>query len=388
MNIYKRKRRWKLLLLIMAIGIGTSSLWYTSRLVKKLSEEEKKKIELWAEATRRVVEIPTDGQDISFEVSVIADNTTIPVIWTDITDKILSTRNLDSAKVKDPTYIKKQIAAMKAVHPPIVINFSGAKGEHYKQFFYYRNSLLLDQLRNYPLYQLFVISLFLIVSYLAFSSSRKAEQNQVWVGLAKETAHQLGTPLSSLLAWIEYLKLKGVEPSMTEEIEKDVLRLATITERFSKIGSHPVLQGENIMKVMAESLEYLRTRSSQKVLFVLNRDEKKNLYAAINVPLFEWVVENICKNAIDAMNGAGTITVTVFKQQSSIYIDISDTGKGISKNKFKTIFKPGYTTKNRGWGLGLSLTKRIVEEYHSGTIVVKESEQNKGTTFRISLKAA
>jgi signal transduction histidine kinase len=283
-------------------------------------------------------------------------------------------------KALDKKFLDKQVEAMRVEHPPIEIKI----GRNLRQYILYRDSDLLVRLRYYPYFQLAVIGLFLFVSYLAFSTSRKAEQNQVWVGMAKETAHQLGTPLSSLVAWLELLKMKGVSSEYTTEIEKDLHRLLTITERFSKIGSAPVLSKVNIYDVLKHSVNYIQTRSSGKVLFVLEKPATE-IFAPLNVPLFEWVLENILKNALDAMSGDGKITLNITDQQQFVYIDITDTGKGIPKSSYKTIFKPGYTTKSRGWGLGLSLSKRIVEEYHDGQIFVKNSEPNKGTTFRIVL---
>jgi signal transduction histidine kinase len=228
--------------------------------------------------------------------------------------------------------------------------------------------------------------LFILVSYFAFNSTRKAEQNQVWVGMSKETAHQLGTPISSLLAWLEFLKLKNSDAELLSEVEKDIKRLETITERFSKIGSTPVLKKANIADVLNNSITYLKTRSSKKIKYILNFSSEDEIFVSINIALFEWVIENICKNAMDAMEGDGTIDITVTDNTQVIYLDIKDTGKGIPKSKYKTIFHPGFTTKQRGWGLGLSLTKRIVEIYHSGKIFVKNSELNRETTFRIVLK--
>jgi len=245
---------------------------------------------------------------------------------------------------------------------------------------------LLVKLRYYPFFQLAVIALFLVVSYLAFSSSRKAEQNQVWVGMAKETAHQLGTPLSSLIAWQEFLKMKGTDAAYTSEIEKDIQRLQTITDRFSKIGAAPALQKENVRDVLQHSIDYIRSRTSDKVSFSISTTGADHVFAPMNVPLFEWVIENILKNSIDAVGGDGKIHITITDQHQFVYIDISDTGKGIPKSSYKTIFKPGYTTKKRGWGLGLSLSKRIIEDYHDGQIFVKSSDLNKGTTLRIVLK--
>jgi signal transduction histidine kinase len=380
-NIYTQKQRWKLLLLVAALLIGAASLWYTNKLVNKLSEEEYKRIQLWAEATRRLADVTEMNTDINFLSSVISNNNSIPVIWADEEFKVISYRNLDSLKALDSTYLNRQALIMRTEHDPIEIRI----GQNLKQYILYRDSDLLIRLRYYPYFQLGVIALFLFVSYLAFSSSRNAEQNQVWVGMAKETAHQLGTPLSSLLAWLEFLKIKGTSSEYTNEIEKDIQRLQTITDRFSKIGSAPSLKKENVRTVMQHSIDYIRTRSSDKVTFSLEAPAY-DIQAPMNVPLFEWVVENILKNALDAMEGNGRILVMITDQQQFVYIDISDTGKGVPKSSYKTIFKPGFTTKNRGWGLGLSLSKRIIEEYHDGQIFVKSSEIGKGTTFRIVLK--
>jgi signal transduction histidine kinase len=381
-NIYTRKQRWKLILLLIALFIGIGSLWYTNQLVKKLSIEEKKKVELWAEATRQISDFNTEPGDISFALSVLTNNTTVPVILTDGNNQVISTRNLDSLLSEDASYLKKELQIMKEQHEPITISFASNQ----KNYIYYKDSYILTQLRLYPYFQLLVIALFLIVSYLAFSSSRNAEQNQVWVGMAKETAHQLGTPLSSLMAWLEYLKSQEYPEEHISEIEKDISRLNTITERFSKIGSAPALKKENLTEVLQNSINYIKTRSSSRIIFTLNNKQNYNVEAPLNVALFEWVLENIFKNAIDAMGGEGSINVLITDQQQFAYIDITDSGKGISKSKYKTVFKPGYTSKSRGWGLGLSLSKRIVEEYHAGEIFVKSSEQNKGTTFRIVLK--
>ncbi|MBK6445139.1 MAG: HAMP domain-containing histidine kinase [Bacteroidetes bacterium] len=381
MNIYTQKQRWKLLLLIAALLIGAASLWYTNKLVNKLADEEHKKIELWAEATKRLADVSEVNTDINFLSSVISNNNTIPVIWADENFKVISYRNLDSLRALDTLFLKKQVVIMREQHEPIEIKIA----QNFKQYILYKDSDLLIRLRYYPYFQLAVIALFLFVSYLAFSTSRKAEQNQVWVGMAKETAHQLGTPLSSLLAWLELLKMKGTSPEYTNEIEKDLQRLQTITDRFSKIGAAPALKKEDVYDVLRHSVDYIRNRTSDQVSFHIDKPNHE-LFAPMNVPLFEWVIENILKNALDAMSGAGKITILITDQQQFVYMDISDNGKGIPKSSYKTIFKPGYTTKSRGWGLGLSLSKRIIEDYHDGQIFVKSSEMGKGTTFRIVLK--
>lgn len=383
MNIYTRKQRWKLSLLLAALLIGITSLWYTNNLVKKLSEQEKIKVELWAKAVRHLSDVSVNAGDLTFALDVLQSNTTIPVIQTDSNNVMKNQILLDTILLNNPAYIAEQIHIMKSQHDPIIVKYDKENFD----YIYYKDSVILTQLRYYPYFQLAVITLFLLVSYLAFSTSRKAEQNQVWVGMAKETAHQLGTPLSSLVAWLEYLKSKQKDDEYIHEIEKDINRLQTITERFSKIGSAPALQKENLNQVLSNSISYIKSRTSSKVSFNLSSFPNHNhiVYAPVNVPLFEWVLENIFKNAVDAMKGDGKISINITDQQQFVYIDINDTGKGIPKAKFKTVFKPGYTSKDRGWGLGLSLSKRIIEEYHHGHIFVKSSEVSKGSTFRIVL---
>lgn len=383
MSIYSQKQRWKLYLVITAIIIGVLSLWYTNILVNKLSHEERKKMELWAEATRQII-LDDQGQNFGFLLDVISYNETVPVIVVDENDSIYWFRNLDSTKSNDYNYLKAELNEMKK-HPDkmIFLNIS----EDIKQYLYYSDSILLKRLFYYPFIQLGVFFLFILIAYFAFSSSRNAEQNQVWVGMSKETAHQLGTPISSLLAWIELMKLKeNSDKELITEIEKDLARLETITDRFSKIGSTPILKSENVAKVLMQSVDYIKSRSSDKIQFILNFSENEEITAPLNVSLFEWVIENVCKNAIDAMDGAGKIEVSLTDMTQVVYIDIRDYGKGIPKSKYHTIFQPGYTTKQRGWGLGLSLSNRIIEVYHKGKIFVKSSEINKGTIIRIALK--
>jgi len=382
LNIYTRKQRWKMLLLLTALVIGIISLWYTNRLVEKLSQEEKNKIELWAKALKHLSDVALDAGDLTFAFDVVSNNSTIPVIQTDEKFNVKHWVNLDSVKVAtDTTYLKKELAIMKKQHQPIEIPFD----TNMRDYIFYKDSQLLNQLKYYPFFQLAIIGLFLLVSYLAFSTSRKAEQNQVWVGMAKETAHQLGTPLSSLAAWTEYLKNKYPADDNLHEMDKDISRLNTITERFSKIGAAPVLKKENLMDVLQNSVNYIKTRTSQKVNITIQNLQSHEVNAPLNIPLFEWVLENLFKNAIDSMAGVGDILISITDQNQYVYIDVKDSGKGIPKSKYTTVFKPGYTTKKRGWGLGLSLSKRIVEEYHKGQIFVKSSDVNKGTTFRIVL---
>ncbi|AMS25832.1 hypothetical protein AEM51_01245 [Bacteroidetes bacterium UKL13-3] len=383
MRLYEQKIWWKRILFMIAIAIGIFSLWYTHQLVQKLAKEEEKKVLLWANATKQLIK--AEG-DFTFLLDIIKDNETIPVILVDDAGSIIAHRNLDSIKVEQPEYLQHELALMKEEHESIPILYDETNKRF--NYLYYKNSIILAQLKRYPYYQLTVIGIFIIVAYLAFSSSRRAEQNQVWVGMSKETAHQLGTPISSLMGWINLIREteKSDQEDLLLELEKDVKRLELITERFSKIGSAPKLDIEVVDDVLQDSINYLQVRTSNRVRFTLVRNEDE-LTAQMNVPLFEWVIENICKNAIDAMNGEGSITMATQAEGDSVIIDITDTGKGISPSKLKTVFKPGYTTKKRGWGLGLSLAKRIIEDYHRGKIVVKSSEVNKGTTFRITLQA-
>ncbi len=381
MRAYEQKIWWKRLLFLFALCIGGFSLWYTNNLVNKLAAEEEKKVLLWANATRQLI---TAEGDFNFLLDIIKDNETIPVILVGDDGKIIASRNLDSLKSENEEYLKKQLAEMKIQRNPIPVLYDEANGKY--NYLYYKNSIILTQLKKYPYYQLSVIAVFILVSYLAFSYSRRAEQNRVWVGMSKETAHQLGTPISSLMGWINLLREtdKHDQENILNELEQDVRRLEVVTDRFSKIGSTPVLEAENVKAVLENMISYLQNRTSKRVVFSLEADE--HITALMNRPLLEWVLENICKNAIDAMDGSGQIWLTALAEKGHVLIDIKDSGKGIAKSKFKTVFKPGYTTKKRGWGLGLSLAKRIIAEYHKGRIFVKESSPS-GTTFRIVLSS-
>ncbi|MBW6478102.1 MAG: HAMP domain-containing histidine kinase [Bacteroidales bacterium] len=502
MDIYTKKQRWKIYLLGFAAAIVGLSLYYTNIIVNKIAEDElqkvriwadavqnranlvlvteqffeemrtedRKRVTLWAEATRRFIE--DEGGDISFYARIIVENTTIPVLLVNSQNVIASHLNLtetgddsvqlegqpfegeireqfsvyepipiayegqvdylyyqdswlftnmrkvmddlidsflsevvinsanvpviitDSAKTRiiaagnigngdldDSTYVQQTIDAMADRNQPLVIELP----LHGTCHVFYTHSFLLTQLRYYPVAQFLAIGIFLLAAYILFSTARNAEQNQVWVGMSKETAHQLGTPISSLIAWVELLKGQGVDETTIKEIQKDVGRLENITERFSKIGSAPKLTPYPIADAVKESIDYMKTRTTKKVNFFLNDHTEENPAVPLNLNLFGWVLENICKNAVDAMSGNGTITVDIYKNTRKVYIDITDTGKGIPKGKFKDIFQPGYTSKKRGWGLGLSLSRRIIENYHRGKIFVKSSSPE-GTTFRIALK--
>ena len=368
-----------LFLFLFAILTGLGSLVYTRFLVNILKAEERIKVEQWAEATR-LIAMP-DSSHTEFLSSIIENNISVPVILTDGTDAITGSKNFDEIRARDPEYLNSQLEKIKKKTNPIIIDY----GNGYTNLIYYKDSIILTQLNYYPYVQLGIILLFILVAYLAFRSSRKAEENQVWVGLSKETAHQLGTPTSSLAGWIEMLQHKYPQLSINRELALDVERLEKITERFSKIGSRPILNKENIQEVIDRAIMYLKTRSSDKVIYSIHLPQDE-LIVPLNAELFEWVVENVCKNAIDAIDGSGKIDIFITDHTQVVYVDIVDNGRGIPKSKYKTIFKPGYTTKERGWGLGLSLSKRIVEEYHGGKIFVNDSELEHGTTIRIVLK--
>jgi signal transduction histidine kinase len=383
LNNYEIKGFIKVALLFFAFLIGFSSLWFTNNLVKKLASQEREKIATWANATRQIAASEGDN-DINFIYEIIQGNTTIPVILTNEKGEVIGSRNLDSTLSVKSKKIEKKIEDMRAQNEPIEVLLDDGK----KNIIYYENSLLLSQLKVYPYFQLGVIGLFLVMSYFAFSYSRTSEQNKVWAGMSKETAHQLGTPISSLMGWVDYLKesKNNVPQKVLDEIDHDMQRLSLITERFSKIGSEPTLVSYNLYDVLEESVSYINNRTSIKVDISLKNEELfKKVSVNVNKPLFAWVVENLCKNAVDAMEGIGSLRIEVLEVAEWVHIDISDTGKGLTPKQFKTIFEPGYSTKKRGWGLGLTLVKRIVEEYHKGKVFVLQSEPEKGTTFRISL---
>lgn len=499
-NIYSQKRHWKILLFVFAIIIIAFSLWYSNVLVKKIARDERLKIHTWANAIQTRARLVNSTQkfftqiqdeernkvklyaeavqrltragnldDVDFYLTIIQNNTSIPVILTDGDGNIISQRNtvfssdtvpgmqkylkkefsryppieiryyknevnyiyyqdsklftemqvvlnnlvdaffsevvnnsasvpvlitdstrskalafgqIDTLHIHDSAYLHRTVNDMAAGNEPIEITIA----DQGKTLIFYKDSYVLTQLRYFPYIQLAIIGIFLLVAYLLFSTARRSEQNQVWAGLAKETAHQLGTPLSSMIAWVDYLEAKGVDSETIEELRKDVNRLSTITDRFSKIGSNPSLVPENVVSVIYSSVSYLKTRTSQKINYSINVPPEQSIVVPLNLQLFEWVIENLVKNAVDAMTRQGKITIDILDEEHVVNIDISDTGKGLSRNMFRTIFNPGYSSKQRGWGLGLSLSKRIINEYHKGKIFIKSSSLGKGTTFRIVLK--
>ncbi len=373
--------RWKFLLFLLAVIIGFSSLYYTNNLVRRLKEEERKKVELWAGAIRQLIDLDQTEGDYGFPLEVIENNTTVPVILVNEDTVVVASRNIDEKKLKNREDLLHQLEKMAREHEPIEIDL----GDGSRNVIYYEDSTLLTKLKYFPYVQLLVIILFIFVAYLAFSAARRSEQDQVWLGLTKETAHQLGTPTSSLLAWLELLKAKNIEPALVRELEKDVKRLEKITERFSKIGSRPMLRETNIKSVLYNAIDYMKKRTSEKISFELDFSMEEELIVPINEELFEWVIENLSKNAVDAMKGEGKVQIFLTDNTQYVYVDVKDYGVGIPKSKYKEVFKPGYTTKHRSWGLGLSLSKRIIEEYHDGRLFVNYSEPGKGTVFRIVL---
>lgn len=379
-KLFELSRHFKLVFIVVGAAIIIVSTLFTNKLANLLALEEQKKIEIWAEATRQFI-LADENTNIDFILSIIEGNTTIPVVIVDEKDQLLHSRNIVEPRKNKEEFYREKIANLKSKREAIVVNLGETK-----QYIYYDDSLLLRQLYYFPYIQLGVIIIFLLISFFAFSSTKNAEQNRVWVGLSKETAHQLGTPISSLLAWVDLLKARYAEDKLITEMSKDVNRLRIIAERFSKIGSAPDLHVVSLNEALESAVQYINNRSSQKVEIECHFRNEHPVFALLNVPLFEWVVENLCKNAIDAMDGSGRIDLYVEQKENEIIIDVKDTGKGIERNKYKTVFSPGFTTKKRGWGLGLSLAKRIIESYHNGKIYVKHSEIGKGTTFRIELK--
>ena len=379
-NIYDARQKGKLIFLLISVLLVGGVLYVSNDLVEDLSIEERKKMEIWAEATR---ELASDKTEMSMELilKVIQSNTSIPAIIVDDTGEINQYLNLNLPETDTEKYLQEKLEQLKSKSNLIEINL----GDEEKQYLYYDDSILLKRLSLYPYVQLGVMVLFVLIVYFALISTKKAEQNKVWVGLSKETAHQLGTPISSLMAWMDLLESSGVDSSLLSDMNKDVNRLSVIAERFSKIGSKPEMELIYVNEVLENATEYMRRRVSDKVLITTHLPSDAE-GAMVCLSLFEWVIENLCKNAVDAMNGEGRIDVYMTSEKQQIYIDIKDTGKGIARKNFKTVFNPGYTTKKRGWGLGLTLAKRIIEDYHAGRIDVKDSEVGKGTTFRIELK--
>jgi len=364
----------------MGLIIFNASLFF-----QQLKNDERNKMRLWAMALEEFInfdiENPNDGANLDLVLEIISSNVEIPSINTDGNGNIKQSNNIAEEDEADPDKMQQMLQAMKAENDPIVVNL----GDDDRQFVYYGNSPTLDKLKYYPLGIIFFILLLIAVVYFFYKTSKSSEQNKLWAGMAKETAHQIGTPLSSLVGWAEILKTENVNPTYISEIEKDIERLNIITDRFSKIGSLPTLIDTDIVAATKQTFSYLEDRSSKLITFHSEFPEEPIL-VKLNEPLYSWTIENLVKNAIDAMKGKGALTVSVQQLHKQVRILIEDTGKGIPKNKFRRVFEPGYTSKKRGWGLGLSFARRIIEEYHKGSIRVLKSDIGKGTTFAIKLK--
>jgi signal transduction histidine kinase len=371
------------LILAILLVIVILSVTFTTRLANQFSQEEHRKIELWAEATRQLI-LADEDDNIDLILSVMEGNTTIPVYMVDSCHHLLLSRNVREPKHNVEAFYQNKINDLRQSQEPIVVKVN----EQVIQYIYYEDSTLLRRLYWFPYIQISVIIAFIAIAVIALILAQRSEQNSLWVGLSKETAHQLGTPISSLNAWNELLKASYPDDTLIPQMTEDIRRLQMIAERFSKIGSQPTLDKQAILPIIESAVEYMRVRTSNKITYKLESNTDQHTQVMICRPLFEWVIENLCKNAIDSMEGKGEITLSIHVNDNHIHIDITDTGKGIDRRHFKTIFKPGYTSKKRGWGLGLSLAKRIIEDYHLGKLFVKQSQLNIGTTFRIILEQA
>jgi signal transduction histidine kinase len=382
--MFQQWLNWRSLLAIIAVVIVIATIFYSRILAGKIALEERHKVEAWAEAQQFIAKA-TPEQDILFATIIMAGQTEIPVIETNEKDSITNYHNLDTLKVlRNPDYLQKSLSEFKKSNHPIVTYLNNESSTFNR--YYYGDSLLLKQVKYYPLVQLFIVTLFILVTLLALASRHRSAQNQLWAGMAKETAHQLGTPLSALEGWLEMMKENPADQNMLREMEKDLARLKLVSDRFSKIGSTPVLEEHDLIQTVHQVVDYVKKRAPSKVQFIIDEGGQKNIPVFISPPLFEWVVENILKNALDAMEGKGNISVQLKANSSQAIIDITDTGKGIAAANLRKVFNAGFTTKKRGWGLGLTLSRRIIEQYHKGELFVRQSEQGKGTTFRIILK--
>ncbi|HEY4874579.1 MAG TPA: HAMP domain-containing sensor histidine kinase [Puia sp.] len=375
---------WRSLLAVIAIGIVTGTIFYSNYLSKKIAADEKRKMATWIEAQRTILKA-NEQASLILAAKISSENTEIPIIETNEKDSIITYINLDSLKSEtDKTFLADKLKKFKSENQPFELKFSDSP--YTANRYYYGHTVLLDEVKYYPLIQLFIVALFIFFTFYSISVRNRATQNQLWAGMAKETAHQLGTPVSSLEGWVEMLKESNVDEKTVSEIQKDVNRLKLVSDRFGKIGSKPKLDEKDIVTQITIMMEYIKKRSTGKVQFGINTHGAEQVFAKISEPLFDWVIENLLKNALDAMEGKGQIYIDIKQNEKEIFIDVADTGKGIAVANLRKVFKPGFTTKKRGWGLGLSLSKRIIEQYHNGSLTVKDSEIGKGTTFRIELK--
>jgi signal transduction histidine kinase len=375
---------WRTVLAVIAIAIVSGTVFYSNYLAKKIATEEKIKVEQWVEATKDILN-PNSGVSNLASRVLIENSKDIPMIQVTEKDSIMDHRNLDSAKItSNKSYLAEQLDEFKKLHAPIVWQDPSDSLQSNRVF--YGESDLLKQVRYYPIVQLFIVALFIIITLIAISTRNKSTQNQVWAGMAKETAHQMGTPLTSLQGWVEMLRETPGMEKIAPEMSKDVDRLKLVSDRFGKIGSTPQLELNDIIVQVQDMVSYIKRRSPESVAFSLNSNGESEIKAMVNGPLFDWVIENLLKNALDAMEGKGTLNINIKNETAQVTVDVIDSGKGISKQNIRNVFKPGFTTKKRGWGLGLTLCKRIIEQYHNGELFVKQSEPGKGTTFRIVLR--
>ena len=401
---------WRSFVALVGIVIVTATIFYSRYLARKIAMDERRKVATWVAASKAILRNP--GMDLTLPNLIRNDQQSIPIIETNEKDSIMEYLNLDSGAIaRDSSYLYRQLKKFKAENHPVEVTLS--EKPYIANRYYYGHTTLLDEVRYYPLVQLFIVTLFIFFTLYSITIRNKATQNQLWAGMAKETAHQLGTPVSSLEGWVEMLKESDLDPRTVQEIQKDVDRLKLVSDRFGKIGSKPQLEERDLVGQIRSMMEYIRKRATGKVQFILqgpgsasviiapytpgsstsspapspeSAASPQHLYARISGPLFDWVIENLLKNALDAMEGKGAITVTIQDLEKEIVIDVADTGKGIAARNLQKVFKPGFTTKKRGWGLGLSLSKRIIEQYHKGQLFVRHSDLGKGTTFRIALK--
>lgn len=373
---------WRSLLAVIAIAIVSGTVFYSNYLGRKIAREERQKVEEWVEASNALLSVTAGDTRLPFKI--IQDNDDVPVIWTNEQDSIVQYINLDSQKIAiDTAYVRKKLNEFRAINDPI--KWTDPYDSTRFNLYYFGHTRLLNEVRYYPLVQLLIVALFIIITLLALQSRNRSVQNMLWTGMAKETAHQLGTPVSSMQGWVEMLKEQEGAGQIAAEMEKDVERLKLVSDRFGKIGSVPQLEPHNTVEQVQRMVDYVKKRAAGKVQFHFMY-EHHAMVAPLSPPLFDWVIENLLKNALDAMDGNGSITVTLKEEAGKVLIDVADTGKGIASQNINRVFKPGFTTKKRGWGLGLSLSKRIIEQYHKGKLFVKHSEVGKGTTFRIELK--
>lgn len=382
--MFRQLLNLRTVLAIVAIFIVSGTVFYSQYLARKIAKEEKQKVEQWIEAIKFLINSPGDA-DTRLASMILTENKTIPIIETNEADSIIQSVNLDSTKAADnPAYVEKKLKQFKSQNPKI--EWVDPKDPTIRNRYYYGDSKLLAEVRYYPIVQLCIVALFIVIVFLSLRSNYRSVQNQVWAGMAKETAHQLGTPVSSLEGWVEMLKETKGNEKIVAELEKDVDRLRLVSDRFGKIGSTPQLEEINLVKQINSMVDYMRKRAAGKIVFTVNSFGQDEVLAMVSPPLFDWVIENLLKNALDAMEGKGRIVVDINDEKANLTIDVTDTGKGISKQNIANVFKPGFTTKKRGWGLGLSLSRRIIQQYHKGQIFVKKSEVGKGTMFRIVLK--